>query len=110
MTAISPTLLAFACACVVLAILLSPAMARVAAAFAFVAILWAGYHTFIRSTECPQIGGPCRAEMSATWASWCWSSANAAVLRESGRYYLVSDGQHDTRGTCFDVRFWESDN
>lgn len=111
MTAIDPWLLLFGAAVATLVILVSPAARMVAGFLVVIGLLVAGYHTFIRSTfihsaSCQQIGGPCRTEMSPTWSSWCWSSANAAVLKEAGRYHLVSTGQHDASGYCFDARFW----
>src|SRR5262245_60554403 len=86
MSAIDPWLLVFGAAIALLAILISPAVRMVAVVLVIVGLLVGGYHTFVRSAACSQFGGPCRVPLSPTWAGTCWSSANAAVLKEDGRY------------------------
>lgn len=89
-----------------LLVLISPKARMVAAALVVVGLLAGAYMAFVRSTSCE---GPCRVPMSPTWAAaTCWSSPEAAVLKQGGRYWLVSDADGDTWGACLDWRFFKS--
>jgi hypothetical protein len=93
---------------VILAILLSERVSKFTIASVVLFLIYAGYTTFVRTTECLPTGGPCHVELQNTLLGPCWSSNQAGILTIGNKYFLTAAPGARAYARCIKISgLWE---